>query len=144
MRTESELKALLTAQEQHAVLLLVENEFAPKGNKRTLEDIAEEVGVSARQLYNYRKDNPAFNEYKTLVANQMLLSKREIVDSQLMRLIEGTSNNGNGSIKAIELYYKLTGALKDSITINSEQSSRPQVKPEDVAANIEALRATLK
>ena len=87
MRTESELKALLTAQEQHAILLLVENEFAPKGNKRTLEDIAEEVGVSARQLYNYRKENPAFNEYKTLVANQMLLSKREIVDSQLMRCL---------------------------------------------------------
>jgi hypothetical protein len=60
-----------------------------------------------------------------------------------MRLIEGTSNNGNGSIKAIELYYKLTGALKDSITINSEQS-KPQVKPEEVAANIEALKATIK
>ncbi|WP_102693830.1 phBC6A51 family helix-turn-helix protein [Rummeliibacillus pycnus] len=143
MRTESELKALLSTQEQHAVLLIVENEFAPKGNKRTFEDIAEEVGVTVRQLYNYRKDNPAFNEYKTLVANQMLLSKREVVDAQLMKLVEGTSNNGNGSIKAIELYYKLTGALKESITINSEQP-RTQVKPEEVAANIEALRATLK
>lgn len=144
MRTESELKALLTAQEQHAVLLIVENELAPKGSKRTYEELAEEIGVNVRTLYNYRKDNPAFNEYKTLVANQMLLSKREIVDSQLMRLIEGTSNNGNGSVKAIELYYKLTGNLKDSITINSEQSSRPQVKAEDVAASIEALRATIK
>lgn len=143
MRTESELKALLTTEEQNIAIAIVENEFATKGNKRSLEEIAESCGMSARNMYNIRQ-KPEFIEYKIMLSGRMLHSKREIADAQLMKLVEGTSNNGIPSVKGLELYFKLTGALKESITVNTEQSSRPQVKPEEVAANIEALRATIK
>ena len=60
-----------------------------------------------------------------------------------MRLVHGTSNNGNASIKALELYYKLIGKLTEKREI-VQSSQETQVHDVDaIRAEIERLRGTV-
>lgn len=133
MRTEKELKAHLTPAEQRAILLIVENDFKTK-EKRTLAQIAEELGISERAFYDWRQ-KPEFKELLVLTSDSLLMEKRNIVNAQLMKAIEGTSNNGIPSMKALELYYKMTGSIEDKLLITQEVKGQ---KPSQ-QSNVEAL-----
>lgn len=139
MMTFEELKLLLTPRQRKAAELIVNNDFAPKGEKKNLDDIAEEVGVDRRTLYNWRQ-NSDFTRYMSAISDNKLDNYRSLADSQLIKLIEGTSNNGVASIKALELFYKLSGRLEDkrTVTIN-EENRKPTMTREQVSKGLADL-----
>jgi transcriptional regulator with XRE-family HTH domain len=145
MATLNDLKEHLTPQQQMAAHLLVANEFAGK-EKKSQEELAEEIGVSRQTLHNWRTDNADFIRYQSALTDMKLDSYRSLVDARLMTLIErGPSNNGIPSIKAIELYYKLSGRLveRKEISTNSEQEGR-RLTQEEIAKGLEELNESLK
>jgi len=104
-----ELGALLTAQQRKAAFLIVENEMTPNSEKRTLEDIANEVGVERMTLYRWRTGNRNFIAYKNEIADDFLSDKRDMVYAQLLKLISGSQP----SVKAIDLFMRRFGLLTE-------------------------------
>ncbi|ONK24353.1 hypothetical protein BLX87_05420, partial [Bacillus sp. VT-16-64] len=82
--TFEELKQRLTPGQRLAAELIVANDFAPKGEKKTLDQIAEEVGITDRQLYNWRQ-NPDFTRYMAAISDNKLDNYRSLADSQLIK-----------------------------------------------------------
>lgn len=105
-------KVRLTGQQQRAAEMLAENEFAMKGEKKTLEEIAEEVGITVRWLYTWRQD-PDFRNYMASVSSSIFDAYTPMVEAQLIKNIMGTSNNGIGSNKAIEMFFRMAGRFVD-------------------------------
>jgi hypothetical protein len=148
MATLKELQENLTPQQQMAAHLLIANEFAGK-EKRSQEELSEEIGVSRMTLHNWKTENIDFIRYTAALTDMKLDSYRSLVDARLMTLIEkGPSNNGIPSIKAIELYYKLSGRLverKEVTQFTELQTERPRrLSDEEVAKGLEELNDLLK
>ena len=114
---KDQLKGRLTAQQQKAIYLLVENEMLPNAEQRTQEEIAQELGVERMTLYRWRTRNEEFIEFKNLVADDFLASDRDRVYGVLRKMIFGSQP----SVKAIDLYMKRFGLLTEKIEqINTE------------------------
>lgn len=128
------LEAKLTAQQRSAAYLLVENELLEVGEKRTLEQIAEELNITYKTLWKWRTRNQTFIEYKNAIADDFLADKRDRVYSQLMKLIDAPQP----SVKAIDLYLRRHGLLteKQVITTDTGEGSRTN---EDLAKELEEL-----
>lgn len=109
----------LTVQQQKAAYLLLENEMLPTKEQRTLEQIAEEIGVTRNGLYNWRTQNQAFIEFKKEVAKDYLSDAVGIFTKQLIRSMEGT--NGVPSSKALDLYAKMMGFIKTEHSVEITQ-----------------------
>lgn len=124
-----DLEIKLTAQQKKAAYLLLENELG--GKPKTLDDIAEELGMSRAMLYIWRQ-NPDFIAYYHAISQVQLGSQRGEVDAQLMKLIRGTSNNGNPSIKALELYYKLCGQLVSKSEVTKTEKPEKSVDVDEL------------
>lgn len=141
--TIEELKDRLTPQQQKAVDLLIENEFAGK-EKRTQEDIAEEIGISRMQLYKWRVENPDFAEYYRRKADAKLNAMSVMVDARLMSLIDGSMwNNGIPSVKAIELFYRRFGLLVDRKEITNVDKPKSELSQSEIAEGLDKLSAML-
>src|SRR5699024_10985780 len=112
------LKLRLTPAQRKAAELIVANDFAPKGEKRTLDEIAEEVGVDRRTIYNWRQ-SADFRRYMAAISDGELANYRSLADSQLIKLIKGTSNNGLPAIRGLELFYKLEGRLVERSVVQT-------------------------
>jgi Helix-turn-helix of insertion element transposase len=138
MKTFDDLKQGLTDQQLKAAQLIVNNEFAGK-EKRKYEEIAEEVGISRVQLWNWRKKDPRFIEYMSALSDVTLDGYRAVADAQLMKLIEGTSNNGLASIKALELYYKLSGRLVNRQEVITTPDQPKRLSKEEIAEDLQRL-----
>lgn len=137
--TFEDLKLRLTPAQRKAAELIVANDFAPKGEKKNLDEIAEEVGVDRRTLYNWRQ-NPDFTRYMSAISDGELANYRSLADSQLIKLIKGTSNNGLPAIKALELFYKLEGRLVDkSVVMTNEDSRNPRLTQEEINNELDKL-----
>lgn len=138
--TFEELKLRLTPVQRKAAELIVANDFAPKGEKKTLEQISEQVGVDRRTLYNWRQ-NPDFTRYMSAVSDGELANYRSLADSQLIKLIRGTfTNNGTPSIKALELFYKLEGRLVErSVTMTDDRENQPRISRDEISEKIREL-----
>lgn len=144
MATLQELKSRLTATQIKAAHLLVANSFASKEEKKTLEEIAHECGITRQQLWRWRYDNRDFIKYVEALSDMRLAAYRDLADAQLIKLIQGVSNNGIPSIKGLELYYKLTGRLVDRKQIEVDDvSNRPRLTAEEVAKGLDELNAML-
>lgn len=142
--TLDQLKAKLTPAKQKAAELILEREYAPKGERATYAEISQEVGITERALYEWRKD-PYFIQYLAVISDQKLDNYRGLADAQLIKLIQGTSNNGIASIKALELYYKLAGKLVERReTVNTDVSADSVPDVEKIKAEIERLRGMSK
>jgi Helix-turn-helix of insertion element transposase len=107
-----ELETLITPQQKKAAWLLVNNDISANvnGKKKTLEEIAAEVGVDVRTLYKWRHNDQNFIAYVNAISDISLYSFRQEADAMLKKLIRG-GNNGLGSIKALQLYYQMIGKL---------------------------------
>lgn len=138
--TFEDLKLRLTPAQRKAAELIVANDFAPKDEKKTLEEIADEVRVDRRTLYDWRQ-NPDFTRYAAAITDNELDRGHSFVTGRLMWLIEnGASNNGVPPIKAIELYYKLTGRLVDrSVVMTNEDSRNPKITQEEINNELDKL-----
>jgi hypothetical protein len=128
------LEAKLDARKRKAAYLLVENELRDTGDKRTQEDIAEEVGISYKSLWEWKTKDTVFIEYKNALADDFLSEKRAYVYGQLMKLIGGSQP----SVKALDLYLRRFGLLTEKqITVTEDgNSSRSN---EDLAKELEDL-----
>lgn len=113
------LEAKLEARQRKAAFLLVENEMRETGDKRTQEEIAEEVGVSYKTIWSWRKSNQAFIDYKNAIADDFLNEQRSYVYSQLMKLIGGSQP----SVKAIDLFMRRHGLLTDKTQVENVDAS---------------------
>jgi hypothetical protein len=128
------LEAKLDARKQKAAYLLVENELRETGEKRTQEDIAEEVGVSYKSIWEWKTKDVVFIEYKNAIADDFLSEKRAFVYGQLMKSISGSQP----SIKGIDLFLKRFGLLTEKQVTVTEDSGGSRSN-EDLAKELDEL-----
>ncbi|MEH7456545.1 phBC6A51 family helix-turn-helix protein [Bacillus sp. JJ1127] len=132
-----DLKQELTDEQLHAATKLVENSFSGRGRK-TLEEIAEELGISRTTLWTWSND-VNFIRYKEALSDQLLRDNIDLANGQLLALIRGDfTNNGTPAIKALELYYKLSGKLVEKKEITTT-SDKPKVSQRDIEQELAAL-----
>lgn len=129
-----ELESKLTAQQQKAAFLLVENDLRSNDEKRTQEEIAEEVGVTYKTIWEWRKKNRNFIDYKNEIADDFLAEYRSGVYGQLMKLINGSQP----SVKAIDLYLKRFGLLTEK-QVNVTEDNSGSRSNDDLAKELEEL-----
>jgi hypothetical protein len=132
MSRKKQLEAKLSIKQREAALLLVERELGDES--RTLDEIAQELGMSVRGLYKWRTQNKDFIDYVNLLADEFLESKRAVVYRQMMRLIEGPQP----SVKALDLYMRRHGLLTDKQVVETRDASAPQSNDE-IAKELEEL-----
>lgn len=128
------LEAKLNAAQKKAVYILIENELLPRKERRTQEQIAEEVGVTPKTIWSWSKHNKHFIEYKNAVADDYLASERNAVYAQLLKLIEGEQP----SVKAIDLYMRRFGLLTEKQVITTDNGEGARTN-EDLAKELDEL-----
>lgn len=132
MTSTNRLKSLenkLNPRQIKAAHLLARNSFLKKGNRLNKEErqrkkengevalnqqeIADLVGVSDKQLYNWRMNNQDFIEYVNGLSVNWFKSKLpDIMNKHLEMTLEG-----QGSMKGVELFYKFGGLLTDKAEV---------------------------
>lgn len=129
----------LTVKQQQAVYMLLDNEMLPYKERKTQDEIADELGVNRATLYRWRKQNQAFIEFKKEVAKDYLGDEVGLFAKALIESMRGT--NGAPSQKALDLYAKMMGFIKNEhaveITNNSARTD------EELAKELEELDALL-
>ena len=126
----------LEVRQQRAVYLLIENEMLSRSDPeyKTQEQIAEEIGVDRVTLWRWRKQDQAFIEFKKEVAKDYLGDSVGIFVKQLVASMEGT--NGAPSQKALDLFAKMMGFIKNEHSVEVTQGGRSS---EDLQAELAAL-----
>lgn len=129
------LRIKLTAEQIKAAELLALNNYLPHGRnlpeeekkkaraagqlRLTMDDIAEQVNITTRQLFNWRNYNDAFIDYTNELAILMFKSNLpEILKKHLDMTLKG-----QGSMKGIELFYKFGGYLVDKSEVRTETTT---------------------
>jgi hypothetical protein len=137
MATKKELESRLNLKQREAAFMLVENELALDEDKKTQEEIANELGVTRMCLYKWRTKNKAFIDYKNIIADEFLAEMRPFVYKQLMRTIGGAQP----SIKGIDLYFRRHALLTDKKIIedNTTDGARSNEDLQKELAEIKAL-----
>lgn len=133
-KRKAALEARLEGRQLKAALLCVEREFAPEEERKSFDEIAEEVGVSRQSLFKWRTQNRAFIEYVNHIADDFLASERALVYRQLMKTINGPQP----SIKAIDLYFKRHGLITQNIAVETKDASEARTN-EEIAQELEEL-----
>ncbi len=101
----------------------------------SFEEIAEQSGISVRQLHRWRKD-PTF---KQAVVEQSLENVKEVIPNVLKAHVKRAES---GNVKAIELFYKLFGLLVEKQEIEQTVSSNEK-NNEDLANELEELKSLI-
>lgn len=140
VRIMSDLTSQLTPQQLQAAELIVENEFnrALGEPVKKLEEIGEEVGVSRQTISKWKK-LPAFIEYSAYISKQHTDSLRPLADSQLAKLLKGTSMNGLPSVKALELFYKISGVLVERRETSYIDGNEPKMTHAEISSGIDQI-----
>lgn len=120
----------LTPQQSQAAELMYENDLLPPSKRKSMIDIAVDLGVTDRTLRNWRKI-PAMLEYKAAVTSQMLAENRTRV---MTALLQGCVD-GNASM--MKLYMQAEGMLVDRAEIEVKNE---KIDESAVAAKLNALR----
>jgi DNA-binding XRE family transcriptional regulator len=128
------LEAKLDARKQKAAYLLVENELRETGEKRSQEEIAEEVGVTSKTIWSWKTTDSVFIEYKNAIADDFLSEKRAYVYGQLMKSISGPQP----SIKGIDIFMRRFGLLTEKQVTVTEDGSASRSN-EDLEKELEDL-----
>ncbi|SFP98954.1 phBC6A51 family helix-turn-helix protein [Salibacterium halotolerans] len=139
MSRTNDLARKLSSQQRHAAHLLVDKELT--GNGRTIKDIADEVGVSDRMVYHWKKEE-TFILYKNAINEQQIAEVVGEIDGLLINHIrEMGSKNGSFSVKAMELAYKRLGMLtnKSEIEMRTDETAKQAHSNEQIQAEIAEL-----
>ena len=134
-----QLAEQLTINQQKAVYDLLDNEMLPYGERKTQDDLAEELGVNRATLYRWRKQNQAFIEFKKEVAKDFLGDEVGLFADALIKSMRGT--NGAPSQKALDLYAKMMGFIKNEHSV--EVTKGGARTDEELAKELEELDALL-
>jgi hypothetical protein len=132
------LEALLDGRQKVAALAVMEREFAAQDERRSLEDIAGDAGVTVRTLYEWRTQNKTFIDYVNLLSDDFLASKRPAVYKRLMQLIDASQP----SVKAIDLFMRREGLITTQVAVETKDASAAKSN-EEIAEEIEEFDALL-
>ncbi|MED3671421.1 phBC6A51 family helix-turn-helix protein [Bacillus sp. FSL M7-0417] len=112
MSNKNEL-AVLTEREKRLAEALALRSL--ESNKRTLIEIANEHGITDRQLYTYRQ-KPEFVAYMNEVSSMVT---RAVTSEVVDRLIEHIRDDHKStSLKAIKMFLEMQGMLQGNNTTN--------------------------
>lgn len=119
------------AGQKRAAMLLVEREFLPKSERKTMEEIADDVGVVRKTLYNWNTKDENFIAFKKYLSANYLDTHMPMVYARLLETIDKRY-----SVRAMELFMKRAGDLTDhqELTIVQDEGS-----PKDFAEQEKAL-----
>lgn len=131
-----ELEAKLTEQQRKAAFMLVENDLKPNkdADKLTYEEIAAEIGVTYKTLWEWRKKNRNFIAYKNEISDDFLTERRARVYGQLMKLIEADQP----SVKAIDLFMRRFGLLTEKSVVENVDANN-QRSDDDIKRQLDDL-----
>ncbi|MDO3681696.1 phBC6A51 family helix-turn-helix protein [Paenibacillus ehimensis] len=141
------LEEQLTPQQRRAAQLIVQNDWAEllseDGRKKTMQEIAEEVGIARSTLYEW-KAQEQFIEYVNYLTDKQLESMRSEVNVAIMKAIRG-GNNGLPSVKALDLYMRRWGLLTNVEVIDDrrERIESRRKTDEEVRKDIAELDAMI-
>lgn len=113
------LEARLDPRQKIAALLVVEREMTDETERKSYDEIADEVGVSRQALYKWRTQNKTFIDYVNLLADDFLESKRARVYNRMMKLID----SDQPSVKALDLYMRRFGLLTDKSVVETKDGA---------------------
>ncbi|MDR4318688.1 Phage protein [Niallia circulans] len=133
-----ELAAKLTEQQKKAAYMLVENDLKSNKDESKLSyaEIAEEVGVTYKTIWEWKTKNRNFIEYKNEISDDFLSEKRSKVYGQLLKLIE----SDQPSVKAIDLFMRRFSLLTDkTIVENNDNAQRSEAEIKRQLAELDSL-----
>ncbi|MBC2103960.1 phBC6A51 family helix-turn-helix protein [Listeria booriae] len=120
----------LTDDQREAIHLLLEQMEYSAGDDdyKTMEDIAEEVGVVRKTLYNWRFKNPVFMEALSLATQARLATLAPYAYGAMSKLLKGKQP----STKALDLYFKQQGWVNTNqeITITTNKRDDADLEAE--------------
>lgn len=132
------LEAKLDGRKVLAARLCVEREFAAQEDRKTTEEIAQEVGVTRQGLWKWRTQDPDFIEYMNLLADTYLSSYRSFVYKQLLKTISGEQP----SVKGIDLFFRRHGLITEKHEVKTDTTASRD--SEDLAKDIADLDTLLE
>lgn len=133
-RTLNEILRTLTAEQVRAANLLFENDILPPKQRRTFEQIADELGIEVRTLYNWRKLEVML-DYKVAMTDTYTKEHRARIMSAVIR----ESELGNASMT--KLFMQNQGMLIDRVEYEDKSE---KVDESAVAAKLASFRAKHK
>lgn len=104
----------------------------PKRGGMTYEQIAEQVGVTERQLYNWRQDDAFMDAVVKRTIKRAAEHLPDIMDSVPRHIIE------DGNAAMLRTYMQSIGALTDKIEIDSKGNAGDDV--DKIREEIEKFR----
>lgn len=106
--------------QREAAIALVEYEFTPKGERKTKDQISEELGITRKTMHNWDTKDANFIAYKNYLASEFMDSSLSFVYKKLLESID------RGSVRGMELYLKRIGDLADQneITIKTDGDTK--------------------
>src|SRR5690625_2625110 len=113
--------------QREAGIAMVEYEFTGKNERKTLEEIANEVKVSRMTLHNWNHYDNNFIAYKNYLAAKFFDGHLAFV---YKKMLDGIND---GSMKGIELFLKRIGDLdtRSEVTINEGRGGSDEETPEE-------------
>lgn len=128
------------AGQREAALALVEYEFTPKKGtedgtqRKTKQQIADEIGVTRKTLHNWEFHDPNFIAYKNYLASEFMDSHLAFV---YRKLLDGIAQ---GSMRGVETFLKRIGDMDTNSDITIHQGAGDnQTFEERKAAILERL-----
>ena len=106
--------------QREAALALVEYEFTPKAQRKTKQEIADELGITRQCLHKWDTQDKNFIAYKNSIAADFTDSHTAFVYKKLLDSID------RGSVRGIELFMKRLGDLADQqeLTIKTDGNDK--------------------
>lgn len=129
----------LRPMQRDAALLLVEYEFTPRAERRTKQEIADELGVTRKTLHKWDTQDTNFINYKNHLAGQYTDTSLAMVYSKLLESIN------NGSVRGIETFLKRIGDLdrRSEMTIKTDGDDRSfDEKKDELMERLKAAEAS--
>lgn len=127
----------MKAEKQKALLLLTQQIIDAEAPKRTFAQVAEECGISERQLFRWRTNDKEFAEARKELVDSYA---EEIVSEAFMALSYQLRRNKN--VKAAEVLLKSRGMLVDRKEVQGElKHEHSDVSAKDNEALMDELEA---
>lgn len=119
--------------QREAAIALVEYEFTPKRERKTKQEIADELGVSRKTLHNWDTKDSNFIAYKNYLASEVMDSHLAFAYRKLIESME------RGSVRGLELFFKRIGDLDSHSEITINQGGEEKSFEERKAALLERM-----